>query len=143
MATKKKNTAPKLSAKLRKSAKTTLVKAKKLLNGGANWVQNKESEKTDQGVNYCMIGALREANGPGEAMATHLLAHVIDSKRYVLIPDIDPWDSPDKSDARIWADILDNVDPEDTIIDYNDTRLRKYSAIELKFDKAIALVDTL
>ena len=63
-----------LTKKQKSAVKSNITRALKLLNGGKNWVK----EAYDDGnQNYCMVGAIRKANGPGERATEQLLSRLI------------------------------------------------------------------
>ena len=111
---------------------TNLTKAKKLITAG--WTREAESRhrspvsfeggdliEGDAEVGYCLIGGIKEANGPCEQKALKLMATVI-SKGLL--------DEDDDSDAI-----------EEIVYEYNDAPRRTKKEVLAKLDKAILFAE--
>lgn len=107
-----------------------LKKARRLFRGGKNWITGDEKDMRENGeFSYCLIGAIKEADGKGELAAATALCLALRE--------------PDESEAAIFA--LDYGDKLDNIVQYNDNLdddplFRHYRHISSKIDSALRIL---
>lgn len=103
-------------------AAATLRRARKLVKNPSNWgkdsfKQNGRDAKGRPAVQYCIIGAVREADGPGENVATTLLRRAI---------------------AQTFRKNRKNM-RLDEVYNFNDSKKREHADILRAFDAALEL----
>ena len=99
---------------------SSLRRAKKLFAGGKRWITGAFKETYENGIHFCSIGAIREADGAGENIALAALNCALNKL------------------GCVNADFY--VDDTGIIMNYNDCTAEDYRDISKLFDSAMRIL---
>lgn len=123
-----------------RAALDNLRASRALLEGRGKWAQGVMKERRPRTLlaaddfRYCSMGAIREADGPGEKPAVGLLARAIDAIRGPR-PTRTTWDKNYTEMIQV------PVDDSSRIVQFNDGSRTTKAQVLAAFDRAIAIAE--